>query len=101
MFFCEGSGVRQPLVTMVFDGCAPSIRRWNGHVPSLKSTQQTAVYHYFNHYLPEFRRLLGVRMVMDGWMATIRASEGVYVKKSTYYIVALLVKRYCGRSCFI
>ena len=53
--------------------------------------KQTAVYHYFNHYLPEFRRLLGVRMVMDGWMATIRASEGVYVKKSTYYIVALLV----------
>ena len=24
-------------LTMVFDGCAPSVRRWNGYVPSLKS----------------------------------------------------------------
>ena len=26
------------LVTMVFDGCAPLVRRWNGNVPSSKST---------------------------------------------------------------
>ena len=25
---------------MVFDGCAPSVRRWNGYVPSLKSNLQ-------------------------------------------------------------
>ena len=37
-WFSDGFGVRQPLVTMVFDGCAPSVRRWNGYVPSLKST---------------------------------------------------------------
>ena len=36
----NGFGVRQPLVTMVFDGCAPLVRRWNGHVPSLKSKLQ-------------------------------------------------------------
>ena len=37
-WFSDGFQVRQPLVTMVFDGCAPSVRRWNGYVPSLKST---------------------------------------------------------------
>ena len=37
--FSDGFGVRQPLLTMVFDGCAPLVRRWNGYVPSLKSTQ--------------------------------------------------------------
>ena len=36
-WFSDGLGVRQPLVTMVFDGCAPLVRRWNGNVPSLKS----------------------------------------------------------------
>ena len=36
-WFSDGFGVRQPLVTMVFDGCAPLVRRWNGYVPSLKS----------------------------------------------------------------
>ena len=34
---CIRDRVRQPLLTMVFDGCAPSVRRWNGYVPSLKS----------------------------------------------------------------
>ena len=38
-WFSDGFQVRQPLVTMVFDGCAPSVRRWNGYVPSLKSTR--------------------------------------------------------------
>jgi len=37
-WFSDGFGVRQPLVMMVFDGCAPLVRRWNGYVPSLKST---------------------------------------------------------------
>ena len=36
-WFSDGFGVRQPLVTMVFDGCTPLVRRWNGYVPSLKS----------------------------------------------------------------
>ena len=36
----DGFQVRKPLVTMVFDGCAPSVRRWNGYVPSLKSNRQ-------------------------------------------------------------
>ena len=36
-WFSDGFGVRQPLVTMVFDGCAPLVRRWNGYVPSSKS----------------------------------------------------------------
>ena len=36
-WFSNGFGVRQPLETMVFDGCAPLVRRWNGYVPSLKS----------------------------------------------------------------
>ena len=36
-WFSDGFGVRQPLATMVFDGCAPLVRRWNGYVPSLKS----------------------------------------------------------------
>ena len=35
--FSDGFGVRQPLVTMVFDGFAPLVRRWNGYVPSSKS----------------------------------------------------------------
>ena len=39
-WFSDGFQVRQPLVTMVFDGCAPSVRRWNGYVPSLKSNQE-------------------------------------------------------------
>ena len=37
-WFSDGFGVRQPLVTMVFDGFAPLVRRWNGYVPSSKST---------------------------------------------------------------
>ena len=36
-WFSDGFGVRQPLVTMVFDGCAPLVRRWNGYVPSSMS----------------------------------------------------------------
>ena len=41
-WFSDGFGVRQPLETMVFDGCAPLVRRWNGYVPSLKSTMWLA-----------------------------------------------------------
>merc|ERR1712024_422291 len=37
-WFFDGFGIRQPLVMMVFDGFAPLVRRWNGYVPSLKST---------------------------------------------------------------
>ena len=33
----DGFRVRQPLVSMVFDGCPPLVRRWNGNIPSLKS----------------------------------------------------------------
>ena len=44
-WFSDGFGVRQPLVTMVFDGCAPLVRRWNGYVPSSKSTCSTNVQH--------------------------------------------------------
>ena len=40
-WFSDGFGVRQPLVTMVFDGCAPLVRRWNGYVPSSKSKTST------------------------------------------------------------
>ena len=40
-WFSDGFGVRQPLVTMVFDGCAPLVQRWNGYVPSLKSNLAT------------------------------------------------------------
>ena len=36
-WFSDGFGVRQPLATMVFDGCAPLVRRWNGYVPLSKS----------------------------------------------------------------
>ena len=39
-WFSDGFGVRQPLATMVFDGCAPLVRQWNGYVPSLKSSAQ-------------------------------------------------------------
>ena len=39
-WFSDGFLVRQPLVTMVFDGCAPLVRRWNGYVPSSKSSNQ-------------------------------------------------------------
>ena len=38
-WFSDGFGVRQPLVMMVFDGCAPMVRRWNGYVPSSKSNE--------------------------------------------------------------
>ena len=37
-WFSNGFGVRQPLETMVFDGCAPLVRWWNGYVPSSKFT---------------------------------------------------------------
>ena len=37
-WFSNGFGVGQTLVTMVFDGCAPLVRRWNGYVPSSKSS---------------------------------------------------------------
>ena len=39
--------VRQPLVSMVFDGCLPFVRRWNSNIPSLKSTVGTASMHYW------------------------------------------------------
>ena len=38
-WFSDGFQVRQPLVTMVFDGCPPLVRRWNGYVPSSMSTR--------------------------------------------------------------
>ena len=38
-WFSNGFGVGQTLVTMVFDGCAPLVRRWNGYVPSSKSNK--------------------------------------------------------------
>ena len=38
-WFSDGFGGGQPLVTMVFNGFAPLVRRWNGYVPSLKSRQ--------------------------------------------------------------
>ena len=44
-WFSDGFWVRQPLVTMVFDGCPPLVRRWNGKVPSSKSTCNWAVKH--------------------------------------------------------
>ena len=37
-WFSDGFQVRQPLVTMVFNGCAPLVQWWNGYVPSLKSS---------------------------------------------------------------
>ena len=40
-WFSDGFQVRQPLVTMVFNGCAPSVQWWNGYVPSLKSSSST------------------------------------------------------------
>ena len=36
-WFFNGFGVRQPLVSMVYDGCPPLVQRWNGYIPSLKS----------------------------------------------------------------
>ena len=38
-WFFDGFGVRQPLDLMVFDGCLPLVRRWNGNIPSLKSSE--------------------------------------------------------------
>ena len=46
-WFSDGFGVRQPLVTMVFDGCAPLVRRWNGYVPSSKSIDRSQSDFYF------------------------------------------------------
>merc|ERR1719222_226583 len=40
-WFSDGFGVGQPLALMVFNGCAPLDRRWNGYVPSLKSRPTT------------------------------------------------------------
>ena len=36
MFF--GVGIRKPLVLMIFNGCPTLVRRWNGYIPSLKSS---------------------------------------------------------------
>ena len=33
----DGFEVRQPLVSMVYDGFPPLVQRWNGCLPSLKS----------------------------------------------------------------
>ena len=35
-WFTDGFGVKQPLVTMVFDGLAPLVRPWNGYVQYVK-----------------------------------------------------------------
>ena len=40
-WFFNGFGVRQPLVSMVFNGYPPLVKQWNGYIPSLKSTQNT------------------------------------------------------------
>ena len=32
-----GFDVRQPLVSLVHDGCPPLVKRWSGWLPSLKS----------------------------------------------------------------
>ena len=32
-WFFNGFGVRQPLVLMVFNGCPPLVRQWNGYIP--------------------------------------------------------------------
>ena len=40
-WFFDGFGVRQPLVLMVYDGSPPSVQRWSGYIPSLKSNLRT------------------------------------------------------------
>ena len=37
-WFFDGFEVRQPLVSMVYDGFPPLVQRWNGCLPSLKSS---------------------------------------------------------------
>ena len=45
-WFFDGFGVTQPLVSMVYDGCPPLVQRWNGYIPSLKSSgEQLPVRH--------------------------------------------------------
>ena len=39
-WFFNGFGVKQPLVLMVYDGCPPLVKRWNGYIPSLMSKQR-------------------------------------------------------------
>ena len=40
-WFFDGFGVREPLVTLVFNGCPPLVQRWNGlNLPSSKSKGQ-------------------------------------------------------------
>ena len=53
-WFFDGFGVRQPLVSMVFDGCLPLVRRWNGNIPSLKSSLR----HEFEDGFPFFKLTL-------------------------------------------
>merc|ERR1719362_1457066 len=54
-WFSDGFGVRQPLVKMVFDGCAPLVRRWNGYVPSSKSNPLPARSPLCHHQPPAER----------------------------------------------
>jgi len=56
-WFSDGFGVRQPLEMMVFDGCAPLVRRWNGYVPSLKSTSNTLLETILIVYIEERDRI--------------------------------------------
>ena len=39
-WFFDGFGVRQPLLSMVFDGCLPLVRWWDSNIPSLGSIQK-------------------------------------------------------------
>ena len=62
-WFSNGFGVRQPLETMVFDGCAPLVRRCNGYVPSLKSIGKDE-----DEVVRHLRQRLGVLIARDNAM---------------------------------
>ena len=92
-WFSDGFGVKQPLVTMVFDGCAPLVWRWNGYVPSSKSNSHSENPTHINCFLSQ--RFSSHFHPVSSYVRK-HASLGVYV--------SLLRKSTCvgapARTCF-
>ena len=84
-WFSDGFGVRQPLEMMVFDGCAPLVRRWNGYVPSLKSNQKW----YWMGSL-DFDKLIRFRGVKKNLHCVVPETQGMNLSLKYHEIMSRL-----------
>jgi len=88
-WFSDGFGVRQPLETMVFDGCAPLVRRWNGMYHSWSLHMNSKLFsnsQYFTGTLVTENWIVFLAQAYWFWMIIISFVKGIdYGDKNTHW----------------